>query len=266
MMIVNSNYMPPAKKTKPWRLIVGVLFIAFSNIALSATVVKPVPKPVIKIRLNDTGITTCSNNTRNGLRCPVTGFPGQDAQYGRDKTLNRNADGFAGFSFTKISSTGKALPANAPRWNCVKDNVTGLLWEGKTADGGLHDMNWTYSWYNPVKTTNGGAPGFQNNGKCATFTGCDTYAYVRAVNAAGWCGQKAWRLPTVEELTSLTSFRRTSPALETAYFPDANISGVWSSTPYAPNIGGFVAWYVDFSIGRADSNPEFYAKQVRLVR
>jgi hypothetical protein len=32
--------------------------------------------------INDTGITTCSNETENGLACPVTGFPGQDAEYG----------------------------------------------------------------------------------------------------------------------------------------------------------------------------------------
>jgi hypothetical protein len=264
MMIVNLSHPLQTKKAKPWWLIAGLLSIAFSSAVLSATVVKPVPKPVFKIRLNDTGIISCSNNTKNGLRCPVVGFLGQDAQYGRDKTLNNNTDGYAGFSFTKINSAGKALPANAPKWNCVKDNVTGLLWEGKTADGSLHDMNWTYSWYNPVKTTNGGTVGTPNNGKCASLTGCDTYAYVRAVNAAGWCGQKAWRMPTVEELTSLTSFRRFAPALETAYFPDANISGVWSSTPYA--FSGFVAWYVDFSIGRADIYTEFYAKQVRLVR
>jgi hypothetical protein len=25
--------------------------------------------------LNDTGITTCSNETQNGLSCPVTSFP-----------------------------------------------------------------------------------------------------------------------------------------------------------------------------------------------
>lgn len=32
--------------------------------------------------LNDTGITTCSNATQNGLPYPVAGFPGQDAEYG----------------------------------------------------------------------------------------------------------------------------------------------------------------------------------------
>jgi hypothetical protein len=32
--------------------------------------------------LNDTGITTCSNETQNGLPCPVAGFPRQDAEFG----------------------------------------------------------------------------------------------------------------------------------------------------------------------------------------
>lgn len=30
--------------------------------------------------LNDTGITTGSNETQNGLPCPVAGFPGQDGE------------------------------------------------------------------------------------------------------------------------------------------------------------------------------------------
>jgi hypothetical protein len=32
--------------------------------------------------INDTGITTCSNATQNGLTCPVAGFPGQNSEYG----------------------------------------------------------------------------------------------------------------------------------------------------------------------------------------
>jgi hypothetical protein len=245
-----------------WPLIAGLLLaIAFSRMALSATEVKP----VYKILLNDTGITTCSNNSTNGLRCPITGFPGQDAQYGRDKTLNINANGHAGFSFTKINSTGKALTANAPVWNCVQDNVTGLLWEGKTNDGGLHDMDWVYSWYNPNNRTNGGNPGYKNRGKCVNTISCDTDAYVKAVNQAGWCGRKDWRLPTKEELFGLTSSYRSKPAIDPAYFPDTNIDVVWSSSPNASSNG--YAWYVDFKFGGVYTIfNKRYGNQVRLVR
>ncbi|CAK0753983.1 exported hypothetical protein [Gammaproteobacteria bacterium] len=48
--------------------------------------------------LNDTGITTCSDATQNGLPCPVTGFPGQDAEYGTNS-----------FDFTKLDTKGQAF-------------------------------------------------------------------------------------------------------------------------------------------------------------
>lgn len=75
-------------------------------------------------------------------------FPGQDVDYGRDKT-NNDIDGHAGFNFTKIDSSGNVLPVVAANWSAVLDNVTGLMWENKTDDGGLHDKDNLYTWYDP---------------------------------------------------------------------------------------------------------------------
>jgi uncharacterized repeat protein (TIGR02543 family) len=77
---------------------------------------------VTSISVNDTGITSCSNVNTNGLPCPVTGFPRQDAEYGSN-----------GFNFTKISNSGAALPfsaslgSGANDWACMRDNTTGLI-------------------------------------------------------------------------------------------------------------------------------------------
>ena len=246
-------------------IIVKLLFaLLFSNMALSASVIKLAPKPVYKMPLNDTGITTCSNNSKNGLHCPVAGFLGQDAQHGRDKTYNKNADGHAGFSFTKISNTGKALPANAQTWNCVKDNVTHLLWEVKTNDNGLHDRDWIYSWHNPK--IEGGEPNAL--GKCATTTNCNTDAYVKAVNKVGWCGYKDWRMPTRMELMGLASLDRYQPVLDQKYFPESNSAAFWSSSRSAYNgiRGSNFAWYVDFGDGSAYWDHKYLGFQVRLVR
>ncbi|MBP8283259.1 MAG: hypothetical protein KAX46_05010, partial [Chromatiaceae bacterium] len=101
--------------------------------------------------LNDTGLDWCANASQNNLACPVSGFPGQDAESGRDVTHHDDSDGQAGFSFTKIANSGNALPAaaalgsGANDWACTRDNVTGLTWEVKTNDGGLRDQDWTYS-------------------------------------------------------------------------------------------------------------------------
>ena len=97
--------------------------------------------------LNDTGSVTCYVPDRGGIEIPCEGT-GQDGQYGRDVTDGRKFDGRGGFSYRKISSTGEPLPASATEWACVQDRITGLMWEMKTADGGLHDGLRTYTQLN----------------------------------------------------------------------------------------------------------------------
>jgi hypothetical protein len=214
-------------------------------------------------KLNDTGITTCSNTTKNNLPCPVSNFPNQDAQSGRDFTNNDDSDGHSGFSFTKISSTGASLPSSATSWNCVKDNVTGLIWELKTTDGGLHDQNHTYSWYEPDYTKNGGEVGTQNGGICKGSQ-CDTNSYVKAVNAIGYCGYKDWRMPTRQELLSIVDFGNVSSAIDSNYFPNTQSNWFWSFS----STGNRSAWSVSFGFG--DSVSDTYIRDyeyfVRLVR
>jgi hypothetical protein len=195
----------------------------------------------------------------------VAGFPNQDAQVGRDKTANNDSDGHAGFSFTKISSTGQSLSASASSWNCVKDNVTGLTWEVKTVDYGLRDKDNTYSWYQPDNSNNGGWAGTQNGGSC-TGSACDTYSYVQAVNAQGLCGTQDWRMPDVNELLSIVdnSLSYPNPTIDTVYFPNTTMSFVWSSSPNAGNSG--YAWHVYFYYGYVFDNGKAYGAHVRLVR
>jgi hypothetical protein len=217
----------------------------------------------ISAKFNDTGLTTCSNATTNNLPCPVSNFPNQDAQSGRDFTNNDDLDGHAGFSFTKISSTGSSLPASATSWNCVKDNVTGLIWEIKTTDGGLHDQKYTYTWFEPDSTKNGGSAGTQNGGTC-NGSQCDTNAYVGAVNAVGYCGYKDWRMPTTEELFSIVSLERYNPSVDTSYFPNTQQSWFWASSTLVTY--SFNAWRVDFSNGGTGVNENQNSHYVRLVR
>lgn len=216
-------------------------------------------------KLNDTGITTCSSANQNGQPCPLLDYPGQDGDFGRDVTANDDSDGHAGFSFTKISSTGQELPSSATEWSCVKDNVTGLMWEIKTDDGGLHDKDWTYTWYEPDNTKNGGNAGTQNGGNCGGTGQCDTYSYVQEVNAAGWCGAQDWRMPSWVELLSLVSYDSDNPAIDIVWFPNTLSRRFWSGSP---NV--FSKSYIARSIRFDDGYSEWYGKgsafQVRLVR
>lgn len=227
-------------------------------------------------RLNDTGITRCGSvdGTSNDLACPVTEAPGQDAEYGRDVTHNDDSDGHAGFSFTKLDANGNPLPASATIWDCVKDNVTGLIWEVKTDDGGLRDKDNTYTWYEPDSTKNGGDPGMQNGGSC-TGSSCDTYGYVQAVNAQGLCGASDWRMPTVDELYSLV-YENLGLTIESNFFPNMPSNDFystysstysnqfWSSSPVAN--ASIRAWYVGFFGSTTTWGYKGNSKWVRLVR
>ncbi len=214
--------------------------------------------------LNDTGIDWCADGTRGRLACPVAGWPGQDAQDGRDATQDNDADGHAGFAFTKLDANGGALAASASAWSCVRDNVTGLIWEVKTDDGGPRDQDWTYSWYNPDPTTNGGSVGTPDGtNTCYDPARCDTAKFAADVNQAGLCGASDWRLPTREELRSIVDYSR-YPAIDMDWFPNTPITKYWCSSPYADGTG--YAWFVHFSTGYDERFYKPNDLRVRLVR
>ena len=234
------------------------------------------PPPISTGALNDTGIDWCADGSTNFLTCPVAGYPGQDGDLGRDAaaragTLQKVGAGDAGFDYTKISNSGSELPASATLgsgpndWACTRDNVTGLIWEVKTADGGLRDRNNTYTWYQP-DGPNMGNPGTQDGGSCVGST-CDTHGFVQAVNGQGLCGATDWRLPAVGELSSIVHHGRTRPAVDAGFFPNIiSLDSAWfwsaSPAPLAPD----AAWDLLFNYGNEGLGPKSNLGRVRLVR
>jgi len=214
--------------------------------------------------LNDTGIVGCSDDTANNIACPVATHPEQDAQVGRDAddTQNDDSDGHAGFSFTKLAANGDPLSANASTWSCVKDNVTGLIWEIKTNDSGLQDKDNTYTWYNPDSSTNGGDAGTQDGGDCVGSR-CDTHGYVQALTNRMLCGDHDWRMPTKKELENILNLNRYAPAIDPDYFPNTKSGGYWSASPFP--LGSDGAWLVAFSFGLSGGTYKNEDVSVRLV-
>lgn len=234
-------------------------------------------------KLNDTGITQCSNASENGLSCPTNSlsYANQDAEYGRDVTHNDDSDGHAGFSFIKLDSDGKELLASASNWSCVKDNVTGLMWEVKQdsnlvqGDEGLHDVDDRYTWYSNDSSINGGGNGSQGSGRetCRGYrldvesTYCNTKAYVDRVNSQSLCGQSDWRLPSREELRSIIDYGHHNPSIDTQYFPNTKPYGYWSSSSHSSSPER--AWVVMFGYGHVEggsNGDKGNLGYIRLVR
>lgn len=194
---------------------------------------------------------------------------GTTAATAEDTIESRLVQGGA-FDFTKLDGEGQPL-ANQEAiytitpWDCVRDEVTGLVWEVKTVDGGLRDQNHRYTWYNPDPNENGGAPGSRDGGECGGGIKCDTRAYVAGVNRDGLCSASDWRLPTRAELRTIVDYEAEFPAIDSNYFANTIPRSFWTSEANEtyPNY----AWHTDFKFGLASYY--YYksgAKAVRLVR
>jgi len=229
----------------------GELSSALATVDLSIKEDSGISPPAIqRVPLNDTGMIYGGNYPNsNNSNCTGETIAQQDCSHGRDATHPDSSDGFSGFSFTKVDANGSEVLANATQWSCVKDNVTGLIWEVKTTDGGLHDASWTYSWLNTTGINNGNYTGTSSFGECgdSVAAGCDTEKFVAQVNAVGYCGANNWRLPSMTELANLVNYNHSISSLDPAYFPNENLTiGLyWSATPYA-QIRGQI-WRVGFS-------------------
>jgi len=197
------------------------------------------------IPVPETGQTKCYDAVSAEIACPLPGqeFYGQDANY-RIYPL----------SYTKLDSSGAALPDSATSWVMVKDNVTGLIWEVKTDDGTIHDKDNTYTWYDSNPATNGGYPGTHSEG-------ADTEYFIKALNDADFGGYTDWRLPTIKEMAYIVNYGipYPGPSIDTGYFPNIqNDSWYWSSTTNAYYTDS--AWGLNFHSGYGGGSNKKYSK------
>ncbi|MGM9486542.1 DUF1566 domain-containing protein [Ideonella sp. YS5] len=238
--------MPPVDRC----LSVSLLLAAVPALALAAGAETTAGR---QPRLDDTGLTQCVvyDEQRGYIFTPDCQGTGQDGEFGRDAIASHDGNGRAGFSFEKIGADGEVLPHSATAWSCVRDKVTGAMWEVKTDDGGPRDGRARF------KNRGNGLPG-------------DASYYVQSINATGLCGASDWRLPTRVEMESLVDFSvgEGGPMIDGRWFPNSAAALHWTASSAKVN-GGSSAyrWAVNFYNGQTIWHGGQYGEfAVRLVR
>ncbi|TXT38352.1 MAG: hypothetical protein FD135_2960 [Comamonadaceae bacterium] len=232
------------------------------------------PSPTASL-LTDTGITAsqCYAAGSNALTSCTSAAAlalndKQDGMLGRDVSTPDNADGKLGFSYSTVPNPAGGSFAVT---ECVKDNITGLTWEGKTATGPRAGSA-TFTNYDSTAQAQFSTGitfanmTFVNPSQAQIDASTNAVGYKNAVNASALCGYTDWRLPTADELQSLVDYSvdTSRPTLDVTWFPNTPGYVYWSASPYAGDVVG--AWVVNFNYGRVVNYLRYNAYHVRLVR
>jgi hypothetical protein len=181
-------------------------------------------------KLPATGQTTCWDSSGSVIPCAGTGQDGE-IQAGKVLAYVDNGDG------------------------TITDLSTGIMWEKKSDDGSIHDVENDYTWSSAFAV------------------------HVAGLNGGGgFAGYTDWRLPNVKELQSIVDYERGNPSIDPAFntgcVPGCTVTSCsctesgdyWSSTTRADFPDS--VWYVDFITGHVDDSGkgDVDGTQVRAVR
>lgn len=226
-------------------------------------------------------LTACSGGGGN------TTAPSDSTTGGTDGgTTTTTTDGTTTTLVTTTCTPSPALPSQYSRvfkgcdsagvaqyydlTECVRDNTTGLIWQGQTNTGS--DLRYRGRVLNNYDSTSGnqnynsGVPTSVSDFQINDLT--NSIGFKNAVNATNLCGSNAWRLPTIDELLGLVKSTEL-PKIDNAAFPNTQGYFYASSTP--STTAAYLAWVVNFNTGTSSQNYRNnggggYGALVRLVR
>jgi hypothetical protein len=234
------------------------------------------------IPTTSTPTTTVTTTTLLDCICPTGSVPvaptaiccfpqefpatGQTTSYTADK--NDGVGGAVAVNDDGAQQEGAALQYVDNGDGTITDLNTGLMWEKKGDDGGLHAWNNTYRW--------------SGNGSQETIW--DWIDDVNAEGGTGFAGYNDWRIPNIKELQSLLDLESpdVTPAIDAVFHtnctpgcantdcsctcsltePACGASDTWSSS----TVDAANAWRQGYSLGQTASHPKTSAFFVRAVR
>jgi hypothetical protein len=162
-----------------------------------------------------------------------------------DKSLSRNDN------YKLLDKKGKPTSTAA---RCATIQESGLTWELKTDDEGVHDKDNVYRW---------GGIGAEKSG-IIFFDDWNTL--LNAANKEKLCGFNDWRVPTIDELKTLVANTAIKPVANPEIFPLTLAVPYWSVSTYQ-NYPEH-AQTVDFATGASNYYNGFRGDRLplRLVR
>lgn len=238
------------------------------NISVGGTASITIVPVVIAGLLPDTGITAAQCYAAgNNILVSCTSVaaialnPQQDGMIGRDVVTPNNADGKLGFNFATVETY--------PITDCVTDNTTGLMWEGKPSTGYRAASN-TYTNLDSTTSAQTANASWWLGNRAPTQAEVDantnSVGYKKSVNENGLCGFSDWRLPTQKELQSIVDYGVAYPGVtvDAAWFPNTQPYYYWTSSAFAD--AASIAWYGNFQYGVIFNQGRSAFGHVRLVR
>ena len=222
------------------------------------------------------GSTVIPGATTSSYTTPAMGYAGNGAEYSVVLTdsVGTTTSSSARLTVTKTSTLRSyGYVANASdglydKTECVQDNNTGLVWEGKTASPATSRLG-TSSYTNLDDTSSAQklVSGFTyaNPTQADIDSITNSIGYRNSVRTSNLCGYTDWRLPTKEELDGIF-VSGAIPTIDTMWFPNTRSNFYWSSLPYPgfPHYAGGVSFWQGFGTINTDNRNTTYS--VRLVR
>ena len=152
---------------------------------------------------------------------------------------------------------------------CVKDNRTGLIWEGKPTSGerSTDKIYTNYDSKDSAQKFDGPNSRYVNPEQSDIDAPTNSIGHRNFANDSSLCGFTDWRLPTIVELEGiLNAIQATTPKIDTQWFPNTQAAFYWSASPFGNDILSTMG--VDFNLGRAYQTDRFFDTNhyLRLVR
>ncbi|HMS26013.1 MAG TPA: DUF1566 domain-containing protein [Burkholderiaceae bacterium] len=152
--------------------------------------------------------------------------------------------GSSGYSLVFKGCNASNVAEYYDKTECVRDNATGLIWQGQTPAGSGLRANDRYMFYSNYD--NGATTQFYDSTVAGEYraptwaemnTVSNSIGFKNEINASNLCGYTNWRIPSIDELATLIKLSET-PKIDNAWFPNTPAtSWYWSSTPFPDSLG-----------------------------